>query len=289
MKTKIIVLLVCFLLALDYFYGQQPSPIGILFNPRVNTFVISGVGGGNLNELTTPEGSTSGQVAFDWNIGLADGLTKKSKKEKHSTLTTLFRYNILLQSNYLSCDSIEMRKLVFVDNKFQMLLGLRLSNIREFSTDNNSKLLNLLFLDASMAPYKLERSFDLLNTGFRSFNINGGYQFGYITNTDFGLVGFMISPQINYLFVYDNESNGTSFEIFNNAVAKLSRNILGGGFKINIPLNDFYFFFEARKYFPLNNSSNIIGLTDRAIFSFGGIATGTVFKTRTKEVKYTLF
>jgi len=274
------------MLTMSYSFGQQPSPIGILFNPRVNTFAISGVGGGNLYELTAQKSSTSGQVALDWNIGFADGQTKKTKKEKHTTMTTIFKYNPFLQSNYVSGDSIEMRKLAFVDNEFQMLLGFRLSNIREVGTDNNSKLINLFFIDASMAPYKLAKSVDSLNTGFRNFNINAGYQFGYITNTDFGLVGFTISPQINYLYIYDNEVNGSSFEELNKTSTKLSRNILGGGFKIIIPLNDFCFFFEARKYFPLDNSSNIKGLTDRTIFSFGGVATGTVFKTKTKEVKY---
>jgi len=273
-------------LTLNYSYGQQPSPIGILFNPRVNTFAISGVGGGNLYELTAQKSSTSGQVAFDWNIGLADGQTRKTNKDKFTTLTTIFKYNPFLQANYVSGDSIEMRKLAFVDNEFQILLGFRLSNIREIGTDNNSKLINLFFVDASMAPYSLAKSVDPLNTGFKNFNINAGYQFGYITNTDFGLVGFTISPQINYIYIYDNNVNGTSFEELNRVSTKLSRNILGGGFKINIPLNDFCFFFEARKYFPLDNSSNIKGLTDRTIFSFGGVATGTVFKTKTKETKY---
>lgn len=112
-----------------------------------------------------------------------------------------------------------------------------------------------------------------------------GYQFGYITNTDFGLVGFTISPQVNYMYIDDNKSNGTSFEELNKTTEKLSRNILGAGCKINIPLNDFCFFFELRRYFPLDNSVDIRGLTDRAIISFGGVVTGTVFKTKTKEVK----
>jgi len=274
------------MLTMNYSFGQQPSPIGIIFNPRVNTFAISGVGGGNLYELTAQKSSTSGQVALDWNIGLADGKIKKTGKDKFTTLTTIFKYNPFLQANYVSGDSMEMRKLAFVDNEFQMLLGFRLSNIREVGTDNNAKLINLFFVDASMAPYSLAKSLDSLNTGFKNFNINAGYQIGLITNTDFGLVGFTISPQINFLYVYDNEANGRSFEELTRINMKLSRNMLGGGFKINIPLNDFCFFFEARKYFPIDNSLNIKGLTDRTIFSFGGVATGTVFKTKTKETRY---
>jgi hypothetical protein len=267
-------------------YTQQPSPIGIIFNPRVNTFAISGVGGGNLYELTGQKSSTSGQIALDWNIGLKDSKSKKTGKDKLSTLTTIFKYNPFLQANYSTGDSIDLRKIAFVDNEFQMLLGFRLTNLNSMSTDNNSKLVSMGFADISMTPHELEYSMNPLNTGFRNFNINLGYQIGYITNTDFGLVGFTFSPQINFIGIYENNSNGSAFEELNISLEDLSRNILGGGFKINIPLNDFCFFFEARKYFPLDNSSQIFGLTDRAIFSFGGVATGTAFKTKTKESKY---
>lgn len=266
-------------------FSQQPSPIGIIFNPRVNTFAISGVGGGNLYELTAQKSSTSGQVALDWNIALKDGINKKNNKPKLTTLTTIFKYNPFLQANFVNGDSIEMRKVAFVDNEFQMLLGFRMNVLKSLGTDDNSKMINMFFLDACMAPYRLENSISPTNTGFRNFNINLGYQFGYITNTDFGLVGFTISPQLNFISIYEDQVGGTSFEELNNSTNTLSRNILGGGFKINIPLNDFCFFFETRKYFPLDNSNSINGLTDRAIFSFGGVATGTVFKTKTKESK----
>ncbi len=283
-KKKLVLLFTCIIVAVSV-YSQQPSPIGILYNPRVNTFAISGVGGGNLYEFTSEKSSTSGQVALDWNIGLSNGKAKSSGKDKLTTLTTIFKYNPFLKANYISGDSIDMRKLAFVDNEFQMLIGFRLSNIRQAGIDYNSRLLNLFFVDASMAPYALANSINPLNTGFRNFNINFGYQFGYITNTDFGLVGFTISPQLNYMYVYENIATGTSFEELNRSNSKLSRNILGGGFKISIPLNDFSFFFEARKYFPIDNQIEIAGLTDRMIFSFGGVATGTVFKTKTKEIK----
>lgn len=46
-------------------WAQQPSPIGILYNPRVNKFAISGVGGGNAYEFSAAKSSTSGQVSFD--------------------------------------------------------------------------------------------------------------------------------------------------------------------------------------------------------------------------------
>jgi hypothetical protein len=286
MTTKITIFLFVVTIMTTKAFCQQPSPIGIIFNPRVNTFAISGVGGGNLYELTAKNSSTSGQVALDWNIGLKDSRTKKTGKDKLTTLTTIFKYNPFLQANFVTGDSIELRKIAFVDNEFQMLLGFRLTNLTTMGTDNNSKLLNMFFADASMAPYELKYSANPLNTGFRNFNINLGYQVGYITNTDFGLVGFTFSPQLNFINIYENQSNGSAFEELNISNERLSRNILGGGLKINIPLNDFCFFFEVRKYFPLDNSRQIIGLTDRAIFSFGGVATGTVFKTKTEESKY---
>jgi hypothetical protein len=281
---KIVLILVLTFFGLKTF-GQQPSPIGIIFNPRVNTFAISGVGGGNLYELTGQKSSTSGQVALDWNIALKDGKTSKTNKPKLTTLTTIFKYNPFLQANFVNGDSIEMRKVAFIDNEFQMLLGIRLNVLKSLGTDDNSKMINMLFFDGCMAPYKLENSINPLSTGFKNFNLNLGYQFGYLTNTDFGLVGFTISPQLNYIHIYEDQAGGTSFEELNKTTTSLSRNILGGGFKINIPLNDFCFFFEARKYFPLDNSVSISGLTDRAVFSFGGVATGTVFKAKTKESK----
>ncbi|MCS6794762.1 MAG: hypothetical protein NZ516_02255 [Raineya sp.] len=233
--------------------------------------------------MTAEKSSSSGQLELAWNIGLKDGQTKKTGKDKFSTLTTIFKYNPFLKSNFVSGDSMELRKIAFVDNEFQMMLGIRLSNVKTMGTNDNSRFISSLFLDGSMAPYKLSNSSNPLNTGFRNFNINFGHQFGYIANTDFGLVGFIISPQINYLYIYENMSNGTSFEELNKTTVRLSRNILGGGFKLSIPLNDFCFFFEMRKYFPLDNEYEITGLTDRAIFSFGGFATGTVFKNKIKQ------
>jgi hypothetical protein len=280
-----IISVICSLLTTSI-WGQQPSPIGIIFNPRVNTLALSGVGGGNLYEFTANKSSTSGQFALDWNIGFDNRKSKKAGKERLTTLTTIFKYNPFLQTNYVSGDSIEMRKLAFVDNEFQMLFGARWSNIRPVGIENNAKMVNLFFFDASMAPYSLLNSVDPLNTGFRNFNINAGFQYGLITNTDLGLIGFTISPQINFLSIYENNPEGTAFEELNRAELELSRKFLGGGFKLAIPLNDFCFFFEMRKYFPLENPSHITGLTERSIFSFGGVATGTVFKTKIKEEKY---
>lgn len=195
----------------------------------------------------------------------------------------MFKYNPFSSANYSFGDSIDLRKVAFVDNEFQGLFGLMLSNVRNFGIENNAKMVNLGFVDASMATYLLSNSPNPASRGFRNFNINAGYQFGLITNTDFGLIGFTLSPQLNYIHIYEEQTNGTSFEELTKSIEKISRNIMGAGFKLNVPVNDFCFFFEARKYYPLDNGRLIPGLTDRMIFSFGGIATGTVFKNKTKE------
>lgn len=282
---KVISCLVTLPLPFQFLFCQQPSPIGIIYNPRVNTFAISGVGGGNLYELTAEKSSTSGQVALDWNIALSDGFTKQKNQKKISTLTTVFKYNPFLQTNFNSGDSLELRKVAFVDNEFQMFLGFRLARITQMGIDENARFVRSFFIDGSMSPYQLNNSPYPQNTGFKNFNVNAGLNIGYLTNTDFGIVGFGISPQINYIGIYENTQSGTSFEELNKSILDLSKNILGGGFKIIIPLNDFCFFFETRKYFPMGNSNSISGLTDRVVFSFGGVATGTVFKTKIKEVK----
>lgn len=265
-------------------FAQQPSPIGIIFNPRVNKFAVSGVGGGNFYELTSKNSSTSGQVAFDVNIGIKDGVTKRNSKNKYTTFTSVFKYNPLLKAKYLSGDSIEMRKIAFVDNEFALHLGFRFSKIKEVGIENDTKLVSMPFLDCSLTPYRLTKSVDSLNKGFYNFNVNLGWQFGFITNTDIGLFGVLFSPQVNFISIYDF-NNGTSFEELNKSSVKLSNNLLGFGGKFSVPLNDLSIFFELRKYYPLDNTNHIFGLTDRAIISFGGVATGTVFKTKTKERK----
>lgn len=98
MKILIKYLVIVILILQQRAWAQQPSPIGIIFNPRVNTFAISGVGGGNLYEFSASNNSTSGQMAIDWNVALSNGLTKRTRKEKLQTLTTIFKYNPLFTS-----------------------------------------------------------------------------------------------------------------------------------------------------------------------------------------------
>jgi hypothetical protein len=280
MKTNFIFLsiaLTCMVSSMAF--CQQPSPIDIMYSPRDNTFAISGVGGGNLYELKTAKSSTSGQISLDWNIALQDGETRKSYRDKQTTLTTVFKYNPLGQAKYNAGDTLDNRKIAFIDNELQMLLGFRVSSLSGMGSDDAAKFLRSFFVDAAMTPFSLLDSVNKLNTGFKNFNINFGFQFGYITNTSFGKVGFMINPQIDYIYLYEDNIGSRSFEALNHSSINMASNIIGAGVKIYIPINDFSFFFEARKYKALNNPVTIPGLTDRPVISFGAVATGNVFNT----------
>ena len=262
-------------------FGQQPSPIGIIFNPRVNTFAISGVGGGNIYEFSAEKSSTSGQLAADWNIGLGDKKTKKGA-DRFQTLGMTLKYNPFLKSNFIGTDSLEMRKLAFIDNEFAFILGMRFSDLSLLGNDKSARFRRTAFLDFSLAPYQVADSV-ANESGFYNFNVNLGYQIGLLTNTDFGIVGGSISPQVNFISIYDTENGGQAFESLARSSTPLARTFIGGGLKLMVPMNDFVFFFDARRYWSLNSGPEVPGLSDRMIFSFGGIATGTVFKNKTEE------
>jgi hypothetical protein len=265
--------------------AQQASPIDMLYAPRDNTFAISGVGGSNMY-LQSKKASSSGQIALDWNIALKDGYTKRNSNSKYTTLTTIFKYNPLVQTSYATQDSVEMKKIGFVDNEFSMMLGLRVSSVSEMGYDAEAKFFKNLFVDATMSPYSLTSVIDSCNIGFKNFNVTGGFQLGYITNTDFGIVGFTIAPEINFISIYEDQSNQNAFRQLFNSPYDLSHSIMGWGVKIMVPLNDFCFFFELRNYYPISNNVVIRGLTDKTIFSFGGVATGTVFKASSDDSDY---
>lgn len=288
MKNPIKISFVITLLCSFEAVAQMPNPVDMVFFPRQNRFAVSGVGGGNLYELSAAKSSTSGQIALDWNIALNSDNTDEysydydAKPKSVKTLTTMFKYNPFSQANYVTTDSIETRKLAFVDNEFQIMLGLRYGSLKSTKSDQSAKMLFSPFMDFTMSTYKLDKS-SHNNSGFRNFSINLGTQLGFVTNTDFGIVGIILDPQLNFISLYDEIEGGTSFEELAhvNATTKtLSRNIMGAGLKIVIPLNDFSFFIEGRKYFPLDNDIPIPGLTDRMVFSFGGMATGTAFRNK---------
>ena len=254
----------------------------MLFAPCDNTFAISGVGGSNMY-LQSKKASSSGQIALDWNVALKDGYTKRNSNPKYSTLTTIFKYNPLVQASYLTGDSVESKKFAFVNNEFNMMLGIRLPSVSEMGHDAEAKFLKAFFVDATMSPFQVKSLLDSNESGFKNFNISGGFHFGYMTNTDFGIVGFTIAPEVNFISIFEDEPNGRAFETLTNLLSNLSHSILDYGMKITVPLNDFCFFFEFRNYSPMSNSMVIRELTDRTIFSFGGVASCTVFKNNSDD------
>jgi hypothetical protein len=64
---------------------------------------------------------------------------------------------------------------------------------------------------------------------------------------------------------------------------RTARGYIGGGIKIEIPLNDFMLSFDIRRYYKLGSGEELVGLTDRTMFSIGGIAMGSIFKNRKKK------
>jgi hypothetical protein len=182
-------------------------------------------------------------------------------------------------------DLLKIRKIAFVDNEFQLMLGLRYNTLKSFGSDNNSKFIRSFFIDLSTAPYQIQKS-TTNSTGFRNFNVNLGAQFGYMTNLDFGLLGVTFNPQFNYVNIYDNKPGDKGFEEIIRSKNDLGRNYFGLGGKLVVYLNDFAIFFEGRKYITSSQYPATFGLSDRAIFSIGGVATGTVFKNKTTEDKH---
>ncbi|MBK8444507.1 MAG: hypothetical protein IPL35_14335 [Sphingobacteriales bacterium] len=258
-------------------YSQHISNAKMLYDPRVNIFAVSGVGGGNLYEFTAEKSSSSGQISIDWNIAL---MGIKGRDERLQTLTTVFKYNPFIGANYVNEDSLDIRKIAFVDNEFQIMIGFRYNKLSLFGSEKLAKFVKSYFIDFSTAPYQIRNS-PSNNTGFRNFNINIGGQFGYMTNLDFGLLGVTFNPQLNYIWIYDNENGDRGFEEIVNSITPLKRNFFGFGGKVIVYLNDFAIFFEGRKYLTSKSQPKINGLTDRAIFSIGGVATGNVFKNKT--------
>jgi hypothetical protein len=265
--------------------AQQASPIDMVYSPRDNTFAIAGVGGSN-GYTQSKSASSSGQIALDWNIALKDGYSKRNSNSKYTTLTTIFKYNPLFKTKYMTSDSVELKKIGFVDNELNMMLGMRVSSVTDMGYDAEAKFMKLFYVDATMSPYEVTSVLDSSISGFKSFNINGGFSLGYLTNSSFGIVGFSIAPEVNFISIYEDEENNRAFEKFCNSSYDLSHNIFGYGLKITVPLNDFCFFFEFRNYVPVSNNVNIHGLTDRTIFSFGGVASGTVFKAGGDDNSY---
>ena len=155
--------------------------------------------------------------------------------------------------------------------------------MKYFSLKNHgdeAKFYRSFYLDFSVSPYNITSSI-LSNKGFYNFNTTTGWQGGYTTETSFGVIALTFAIQGNYFYIYDNTSDDWAFdELFGYTEKKLSRNWAGGGAKILFQINDFAIYVEGRRYFPLDNNTQIKDFSNRPIFSIGGIATGTIFRNK---------
>jgi len=279
-KKLVFIYQLLFLFVPYYLYGQIPSPIEMIFDPRENTFALSGIGGGNLGEnFVLNNSSIGGQIAIDMNFNLEN---KKYYQSKLKTFTGILRYNPFVQSKYDSGATMNMRKLAFTDNESQFILGVRYSTVKESQGNSSSKTLKTIFADLSSTQHTIIKIIDTMNSGFRNFNVNTGVQFGFLSDNGIGLASFTFNAYASYIYIYENNIHGNSFEELTQSSQKLSKNILGGGARISVTFNSLCFFLDAKRYTPIGNSTNIRGLTERALFSFGATATGVAFsKTRT--------
>jgi hypothetical protein len=66
-------------------------------------------------------------------------------------------------------------------------------------------------------------------------------------------------------------------------IEKSARGYIGGGVKVEIPLNDFILTFDIRRYFKMGNGPELEGITDKTLFSVGGVAMGSIFKNNKKK------
>lgn len=266
-------------------FAQQSTPIRMLFEPRENTFSITGAGGGNLYSLVSAAGSASGILGIDANFDLGEKIT--DAKEKFKTIAGTFKVNLFNSTLVRAVDSMDARRIVFQDNDFRINIGLRYNIIKQ----KNKKIFKPItsaFLDLVIVPYQVEGSAQG-NKGFTTLSLNAGGKFGFLTQWGIGIFGITINPQLDMLFVLQSKNDFSFEEIMqtgtlpNLSIPKLSKGYIGIGTKIEIPLTDFGLFFDFRKYFKIGSGVDAApGLVDRLQFTFGGMALGSIFKNMKK-------
>jgi hypothetical protein len=177
---------------------------------------------------------------------------------------------------------------------FRIQMGARFTRLRE-----REKLPNLGFkqyaqgfVDLIIVPYQLANSVNpTLNRGFTTLSFNAGGKFGLITKFLGGNFGINANPQLDMLLILDGSDSKALEEVtirnvspaILDALPRTARGYIGGGIKIEIPLNDFMLSFDIRRYYKLGSGEELVGLTDRTMFSIGGIAMGSIFKNRKKK------
>ena len=269
MKGVVFVIIFCFFSRLVF--AQQSIPSEMLFNPQEAKFSMSGVGGGNLYEFNTNKSSASGQVATDFVIKVRDDY------DKYKGIVTSVKFNPTSYTKYRIGDTIDMKKIAFVNNQYLGYLGLKYSVLHNAEEDD--KLVHTFFYDASISVYNVENS-SFNNKGFYNFNMLLGAQLGYTTNTDFGIVALLLSLQGNYINIYDLTTDDSAFDELLGSSYRLSRNYYGWGGKLTFQINDFALYFELKRYYSDNKTTIIKDFSNRAIFSIGGVATGTIFRNK---------
>jgi len=192
MKIKFIII---FCLFSAKIFAQQAIPVEMIFSPRENNFSISGVGGGNIHEFKAENSSASAQLAVDFNIHL------KEKRNKLKTLSTSVKYNPVAQTNFNVRDSFNINRLAFIDNQYMFYIGLRNYSLRDY--EEEARFYGSFYLDFSVSPYNI-KSLTTTNKGFYNFNTTTGWQGGYTTETNFGVIALSFSIQGNYFYIYDS-------------------------------------------------------------------------------------
>ncbi|MCP4437655.1 MAG: hypothetical protein GY810_01815 [Aureispira sp.] len=259
--------------------AQQATPIRMLFEPRENTFSLTGAGGGNLYSLFNAAGSASGILGLDANFNLGDKI--EEAKEKFQTIAATFKVNLFNSTLVRAVDSMDARRIVFQDNDFRINIGVRYNFIQQ----KNKKIFKPVtsaFLDMVIVPYQVEGATQ--GKGFTTLSFNAGGKFGFLAKWGIGVFGITVNPQLDMLFVLESENSFSFEEIMqtgtlpNLNMPKMAKGYIGIGTKIEIPLTDFGLFFDFRKYFKVGAADAAPGLVDRLQFTFGGMALGSIFK-----------
>jgi hypothetical protein len=266
--------------------AQQTSPIRMLFEPRQNTFSLLGAGGGNLYDFFNAAGGAA-VLGGDFNFNLGEKINNDKKKLK--TFLLDIKFNLFNNTSFDGrFDSLDIRRFVFQDNDFRFTLGGRYNLIKSKNKENAKwKGISSAFFDLIVVPYQIQNS-AYGNKGLTVVSLNMGGKFGFMTQWGIGVFGMSINPQLDMLFVM-NAPGDFTFEEVTRTYTKLPQNetlargYIGVGCKIEIPLTDFNLFFDFRKYFKTGAGVEVEGLTDRLLFTFGGVAVGSIFKNKKKK------
>lgn len=251
----------------NYGLSQQVSPLELLLHPDKYKAAITGVGGGDLNSLSIQTGQLSAQGAFEFCFG-----THETKKRGNlATVPIILRYNFLNARDIINSDTFSVRSIAFVDNNQMFNIGARIRNLRDISDD---RLMQALTFDYSYSNYSILSPNE--NLLFGSHNVSIGYQLGLLMETNAGPMGILISPSFSYLNVSDDTPG--SFQKALGSASSVAKNFAGGNLKVQFQFNDLAIFFDIKRFFPIDNPSQIPGLTDNTVISFGGSALGTIFR-----------